>query len=1058
MTRVSRRALLASGSLALAGCARAHEEYFGKTDPPRSQRLVYLLDSEPTTLDPTLTEERLDALILSLFEGLTSLHPDTDAPMSALATHYLVTADGLHYTFFLRGHPRPRGNRLPDTAGLSLEYSRGRTPPPDRAPACWSDGVPIHASDFVYSWRRALDPSTAADYALLFYHIRNAREINAGKLAPEHLAIRALDDFTLEVDLANPAPFFLELVSGRMFCPVPRHVIRTAGSHWTEPGRIVTSGAFVLRERRPYDRIVLAKSSCYYDAGQVALQELIFLVVGDPAPQLNLYKAGMAAIAQPWIPTIMPTLRHKKDFRPQPNYASEFFAINTRVPPLDDVRVRYALNMATDKHLIADLAGAGSLPAHAVAPPAPGPAASTGRPPRASSGRRRGHRHKPDRRTFGPPAHSVDRRYAWNSAVGAWIRIVLYRMPRELLLLCCLVSLAGGQDDRGKLLQRLRERVRETIERLPNYLCTETVDRTQSRASGSHPASCASLMAQKDRKLRPVASDRLRLDVAMSSNGEMYSWAGEAKFHDQTLGELVKAGTTATGTFATFLHAIFLNGAAQFSFQGERTEDGRTVAEFAYRVAQKDSQYVFGYSGGKMITGYHGTFLADPRTADLLRLVIDTDLLPDFTESCQASSTMDYHHVNLHGSDFLLPSEVRLRIVDTDGGESENRTAFSACHEFLGESTLSFDDPEQAAAGSARGNAAPTTLPAGLRFEMALTDDIQTATAAAGDAIHAKLLTPIRDHSTKVLVPAGTVVTGRISELRHYYSPSQSWSIGLRLDTIKVDGLSRPLAAAVDTLGQKVTGSRGDKGILHWSATPGLGAVVFSDLKPNEVIPAGQEMKWVTVWPLKAPPPKTELHTVLGTNPMPPEFRLEDPTDSRQPPLRQTVETPPASPRNLDLQEGTPGSVPPGWHLPPGSVTYSAELRATGCKSGPRCAVVLVPPDAPAGSFGNLMQSFDARQYRGLTVRLHAWLRVDPVLPGNRAQLWLRTDRQNGPTGFSDNMEKRAVTSGEWTECQIQGRIDVDATMISFGVLAFGSGGAWIDGIGFEIVPEDAKR
>ena len=641
---------------------------------------------------------------------------------------------------------------------------------------------------------------------------------------------------------------------------------------------------------------------------------------------------------------------------------------------------------------------------------------------------------------------------------AAWVRIALYRMPRQLLLLCCLVSLAGGQDDHAGLLQRLRERVRETIERLPNYLCTETVDRTQSRASGSHPASCASLVAQKDRKLRPVASDRLRLDVAMSSNGEMYSWAGEAKFHDQTLGELVKAGTTATGTFAAFLNAIFLSSGAQFSFQGERTEGGRTVAEFSYRIAQKDSQYVFGYSGGKIITGYHGTFLADPRTEDLLRLVIDADPLPDFTETCQASSTMDYHRVTLHGSDFLLPSEVHLRIVDTDGGENENRTVFSACHEFLGESTLSFDDPEQAAAGSAEGIAAPTTLPAGLGFQMALTDDIQTPTAAAGDAIHAKLLTPIRDHSSKLLVPAGTVVTGRISEMRHYYSPSQSWSIGLRLDTIKVDGVSRPLAATIDTLGQKLTGSRGNKGILHWSATPGLGAIVFSDLKPNEVILAGQEMKWVTVWPLKAPPPKTELNTVLGTNPMPPEFRLEEPANSKRPALRQTEESPPTSPRNLDLKEGTLGDVPAGWRLPPGSVTYSAELRDTGCKSGSRCAVVLVPPDAPAGSVRNLMQSFDARPYRGLTVRLHAWLRVDPVQRGNQAQLWLRTDRQNGLTGFSDNMEKRAVTSGEWTECQIQGRIDLDATMISVGVLTLGKGSAWIDAIDFEIVSPSERR
>jgi ABC-type oligopeptide transport system substrate-binding subunit len=87
---------------------------------------------------------------------------------------------------------------------------------------------------------------------------------------------------------------------------------------------------------------------------------------------LNLYKAGIGAVMRPWIPTIMPTLRRKKDFWPQSNYASEFWAINTKTPPLHDVRVRYALNMATDKRPIADLAAAGSVPARGLVPPAAG--------------------------------------------------------------------------------------------------------------------------------------------------------------------------------------------------------------------------------------------------------------------------------------------------------------------------------------------------------------------------------------------------------------------------------------------------------------------------------------------------------------------------------------------------------------------------------------------------------------------------------------------------------------------------------------------------------------
>jgi MarR-like DNA-binding transcriptional regulator SgrR of sgrS sRNA len=102
---IPRRRLIAAGPLALAACGRAEESYFGRTHPPPTQRLVHLLEFEPSTLDPALSSERMEELMLSLFEGLTSLDPANGTPMAALATHYEVTSDGLRYTFYLRGHP-----------------------------------------------------------------------------------------------------------------------------------------------------------------------------------------------------------------------------------------------------------------------------------------------------------------------------------------------------------------------------------------------------------------------------------------------------------------------------------------------------------------------------------------------------------------------------------------------------------------------------------------------------------------------------------------------------------------------------------------------------------------------------------------------------------------------------------------------------------------------------------------------------------------------------------------------------------------------------------------
>jgi hypothetical protein len=305
----------------------------------------------------------------------------------------------------------------------------------------------------------------------------------------------------------------------------------------------------------------------------------------------------------------------------------------------------------------------------------------------------------------------------------------------------------------------------------------------------------------------------------------------------------------------------------------------------------------------------------DPKTADLVRLVIDTDALPDYTESCRASTTLDYRRVVLHGSDFLLPSESRLRIIDTNGVESENRTAFSACHEFLGESTLSFDNSlEESSSTDAKGTVAQMPLPAGLVFQLALTDDIDAATAAAGDPIHARLTSAIQDRSSKVLLPAGAIVNGRIAEMRRYYPPSMSWSITLRMETLKADGASRPFLAVVDTIGQRLTGTRGAKGVLHWNRTPGMAEIVFNELKPAEVMKGGQEMKWVTVWPSRASPERVESSAVTlpQTDPVPPQLRLQEAVPDRdagnRPGFVPADALAPTGPQNLGLEEGAPGT------------------------------------------------------------------------------------------------------------------------------------------------------
>ena len=204
----------------------------------------------------------------------------------------------------------------------------------------------------------------------------NGEQINAGKVGTEALGVRALDEFTLQVNLRAPTPFFLELISNRIFAPVPRGAIEAARrrgqeSSWTEPHQILTSGAFTLQQHRPYDRVVLRKNPHYYEASLVALQEIRFLTVPDGTTCANLYRAGDAySMAGDRLPPLFAgSVEGKVDAYSAPAFSNIQPGLNVRRPPLDNVLLRYALNMAIDKKQIAAVFGAGRAPARSFVPP-----------------------------------------------------------------------------------------------------------------------------------------------------------------------------------------------------------------------------------------------------------------------------------------------------------------------------------------------------------------------------------------------------------------------------------------------------------------------------------------------------------------------------------------------------------------------------------------------------------------------------------------------------------------------------------------------------------------
>ena len=317
-----------------------------------------------SSLDPALITTSEEANITRcLFEGLTRRDPFTLAPRAALATHYESDAGGRLLTFYLRGSRNPKGVAL----GRS-----GESEP--RFPALWSDGSPVTAHDFVYSWRRIIDPRTASPNAHFLLYVKHGRDISTGRSGTaKDLGVEAPEDFTLRVELDSPVPFFLNITAAGSLAAVPNQAITNATSS-IQPGRTIVSGPFDLQEWRSYDRVVLRKNPTYYDAARTRLEEVSFVHVASGVTNLNLYKVGQADAMGVSVlpPQFLPRLSDKEELHVRPALDSFYYALNVNKRPLDNILLRYALNMAVDKNAIASFVGAGRAAAANFVPPIPG--------------------------------------------------------------------------------------------------------------------------------------------------------------------------------------------------------------------------------------------------------------------------------------------------------------------------------------------------------------------------------------------------------------------------------------------------------------------------------------------------------------------------------------------------------------------------------------------------------------------------------------------------------------------------------------------------------------
>jgi oligopeptide transport system substrate-binding protein len=307
--------------------------------------------AEPETLDPQKYQTAYTGFILDdLFLGLTTMDPRA-RPIPGAAESWTVSPDGAVYTFKLR-------------PGL-----------------VWSDGTKMTADDFVFGIRRALDPKTAAPFASIAMMIKNAAQVNEGKLALDRLGVRAPDAGSVEITLEKPAPALLMVLAQPFLAPVPRHAMAKLGDDWTKPGKLISNGPYVAVTWRANDHVKLVKNPRFYDAANVKIDEVYFYPTADDAAALKRFRAGELDINgryspsdYPWLKANMPAV-----IRIAPASWYTCLEFNYLKKQWQDVRVRRALALAIDREALTDrLLKTGELPGYGIVPPVvPGYQAAT---------------------------------------------------------------------------------------------------------------------------------------------------------------------------------------------------------------------------------------------------------------------------------------------------------------------------------------------------------------------------------------------------------------------------------------------------------------------------------------------------------------------------------------------------------------------------------------------------------------------------------------------------------------------------------------------------------
>lgn len=333
-------------ALCLASAVASGQAAQVPTGTPLSetQRIVINNGSEVASLDPQKTEGVPESnVIRNLLEGL--VETDNNGQIVPGVAASWRQEQGRVWTFTLRDDAR------------------------------WSNGEPVTAQDFVYSWQRLADPKTASPYAsyLQAAHMGNIDAILAGKAPPTELAVKALDAHHLQVTLSEAVPYFIDMLAHTAMKPVYRAAVEKWGEQWTQPQHYVGNGAYTLADWVVNEKIVLKRNPQYWDNAHTVIEEGVLLPLTSENSDINRYRSGGSDMTNSVVP---PDLFKKlqqdlgEQVKVSPLLCTFYYEINNKKPPFDDARVRTALKLTLDRDIIASkIMGQGQIPAYGLTPP-----------------------------------------------------------------------------------------------------------------------------------------------------------------------------------------------------------------------------------------------------------------------------------------------------------------------------------------------------------------------------------------------------------------------------------------------------------------------------------------------------------------------------------------------------------------------------------------------------------------------------------------------------------------------------------------------------------------